>query len=79
MRQPPRAEEEAELETSLVGISGVDVHDSTRVRVARVRNAAVSDELGDQLVEQRRLADANPESHRTNYRSTRFRDPETTV
>ena len=79
MRQPPRAEEEAELEASLVGIPGVDMDDSTGVGVARMRNTAVPDELGDQLLEQRRLADANPESHRTNYRSTRFRDPETTV
>ena len=63
MRQPPRAEEEAELEAGLVGISGVDVDDTTGVRVARMRKAAVPDELGDQLVEQRRLADANPESH----------------
>jgi len=79
MCQPPCTEEEAELEASLVGISGVDVDDPTRVCVARVRDAAVPDELGDQLVEQRRLADANRESHRTNYRSTGFRASETSV
>jgi len=79
MRNLPRAEEEGELAASLVGISGVDMHDAARVGAAPVGHAAVPDEGGNQLVEQRRLADAHSESHGLNYPRTSAPGSQTTV
>ena len=65
MGEDPRPHEEAELELGLPGVGCVHVDDAAGRRAASLSDATVTQKRLDELVEQRRLADADLERHRT--------------
>lgn len=65
MGEHPRTHEEAELELGLSGVRCMDVDDVARRRAAAVSDAAMTKKRMNELVEERRLADADLERHRT--------------
>jgi hypothetical protein len=65
MGEHPRPHEEAELELGLAGVRCVHMYDAARCRAASVSDATMTKKRLDELVEKRRLADADLEGHRT--------------
>lgn len=64
MGEHPRPHEEAELDLGLSGMPCVHVDDPARRRAASVSDATVTQKRPDELVQERRLADADLEGHR---------------
>ena len=79
MGQYPGADEELQLTPSFGGIGCVYVDDAAGIVAGPVRNAAARRERRDELVEQVRLADADCESHPTDYSISPARWIQTTV
>ena len=65
MGEHPRPHEEAELQLGLSRVGCVHVDDAARRRAALVSDATVTKKGLDEFVEERRLADADLERHRT--------------
>ena len=79
MGEQPRSHEEAELDLGLFGVSRVHVDDAARRRTAALGDATVPQQRPDEVVEKRRLADADLEGHRTDYGTAPTRADQTTV
>jgi hypothetical protein len=79
MAQFPRTDKELQLAPRFCGVRRMHMDDAARIGSAPMCNAAVSRKRRDQIVEQARLADADRESHRTNYPTEPFRGIQTSV
>ena len=71
MGEHPGSHEEAELDLGLFGVSRVHMDDAARESTAAMGDAAVTQQRPDELVQKRRLADADLERHRFDYAALR--------